>query len=83
MRKHISQREARRLQKRVAALKEQERVRMSRYRAEYPGGVHILTLGLDAEGRGRLYGASVMGAAFVAKLDGSEVRIYAIPAGAS
>lgn len=83
MRRRISQREARRLQKEVIRLNEENEERFSRYRMGYPGGRHILSIALSDESKGRLYGAALVGAVFVAKADGAQVHIYAIPAGAS
>jgi ribonucleotide reductase alpha subunit len=40
----ISQREARRLKKRVEALEQRERVRNRAWASEYPGGVNIDTI---------------------------------------
>lgn len=77
----ISQREARRLRKRVEQMEYDESRRITRYSAEYPGGVNIATLGgLESFDDGKLAAASLLGCAIVGRWHDSTKRllIYAI-----
>lgn len=76
----ISQREAQRLRKRVKQLEDLEERRTSRYAHDYPGGTHMGTLDLSQlpEYKGRFYAAQMLGAALVARSDGSRLEIYAV-----
>jgi hypothetical protein len=78
--KTISQREARRLRKRVQELENQERLRRSRWSSEYPGGTNITTLSLVnlPFERGRLSGAQLLQFPLVCKIEGNDLCIYAV-----
>ncbi len=81
MRKKISQREARRLRKRVARLEHEQGVRVARWNREYPGGVNIATITLDPVPMARLDVAQELGFTLVAKraTDGSSrLHLYAV-----
>lgn len=79
MRSNISQREARRLKKRVAELETAESARKQRWSSGYPGGVNIVTYTFDKDfHRGVMEGAQMLGHALVAKLDGATLKIYAV-----
>lgn len=77
----ISQREARRLRKRVQVLEEEQTTRISRYRNSYPGGVHLVTLNELADYvDGQLAAAAKLGAALVGRWDetGKQLYVYAV-----
>lgn len=76
----ISQREAQRLRKRVAELEQAEQTRLAAYRQDYPGGAHLVTIDLTnlPESRGRLQGASKLGAALVGKIDGATLNLFGV-----
>lgn len=77
----ISQREARRLRKRVAELEAMERKRRGAWNAEYPGGTHIGSFKFDERTDAALSVAMLLGHALVIggkNSDGSR-RIYALP----
>lgn len=79
-RRHISQREAHATEKLLRALQEAEQLRRRKYASEYPGGVHLATIRLDAgDTRGRIEGAQMLGCALVAKLSDGDMRIFALP----
>ena len=77
----ISQREARRLKKRVEELEQQRRQERMACTRNYPGGQHLgsLTLGADLF-RGRLEGAQLLQHPLVVVLDGAQCKFYALKA---
>lgn len=79
----ISQREARRLQKRVARLETILKSQRRQYVATYPGGVNIATLDLSGDMRtyGAIRTARLLGHAVVMVSDDGtyQVRIHALP----
>lgn len=77
-RRRISQREAFRLRHRVKELEDADRARHNRYTAEYPGGIHMTTVALDATQRGRLYACSVLGMALVGKYIDGDLMVFAV-----
>ena len=75
----ISQREARRLRRRVNELEDAERTRRNAYVSTYPGGVHLVTYTFDKDFyRGQTEAAQKIGCALVAKLQDAQLRIYAV-----
>ncbi len=77
----ISQREARRLRKRVAELEEEQAARLAKYRLDYPGGVQITSIdSLSDFGKGTFQTATRMNAALVCKYDEGtgRLRVYAV-----
>lgn len=78
----ISQREARRLRKRVDELEERETKRFATWATSgYPGGTHLggYTLSCDGWFYGALKTARRLGCALVATIDDAgELRIYAV-----
>ena len=74
----ISQREARRLRKRVEELEQRDRARRKRWSSDYPGGVNFCTLTLAPESAARVQTAQVLDHAIVAKIDGTSLRLYAL-----
>jgi hypothetical protein len=80
----ISQREARRLQRRVEELEAQERRRRNAWLQDWPGGAHILTLNQPDElaGGGCLIARKLGHAVVVVPSDDlRELRLYALPLG--
>lgn len=77
--KKISQREARRLKKRVEELESQRAALCRAWARDFPGGVHLLSMPIPRESRGygRLEAAQMLGRVLVAKLD-DELRVYAV-----
>lgn len=78
MTKHISQREARRLQKRVAQLESDQEIRLPHWRDAYPGGVNIETLMLGEISAAKLDVATRLGFVIVAKIHGTSLRLHAV-----
>ena len=76
--RHISQKEAHRLRKRVEDLERAERLRLDQWGASYPGGVNIETLELCPEQQVRLDTVARLEHIMVGKLRGSSLMIYAI-----
>lgn len=77
---NISQREARRLRKRVEALQREIDTRRNAWASEYPGGVHLGTVELgDGSLKGAVYAARLLKHAVVVTLDGTRARFYALP----
>ncbi len=77
----ISQREARRLKKRVQQLENEQAARINRWRTDYPGGVYLLTLtSLHDTANGKLAAAALFDAALVGRWDDSakQLRVYAV-----
>ena len=79
MAKQISQAEARRLKKRVRELEDRDRIRMNRYRSDYPGGVFALGFSMEVAPLAALTMATKLGCALVAKISGGQLDIYAVP----
>lgn len=78
--KKISQREARRLRKRVEQLEGRERDRLRTWGSDYPGGVHVMDFTLAEWSNGRVWMATRLGSVLVGKYDGQgRVSPYAIP----
>jgi hypothetical protein len=78
----ISQREARRLRKRVAALEREERERRFRWVETYPGGTHLGTITMPRDWLvGRIEAARLLGHAVVVTVptNNGEIRVYALP----
>ena len=77
----ISQREARRLRKRVDELETQRRQERSSWARDYPGGQHLGSLTLKADWfRGRLEAAQLLKHPIVVRQSGAECMFYALPA---
>lgn len=78
--KRISQREARRLRKRVEELERRERDRLSNWAHDYPSGVNIATFDVTEAKvqRGAMDAAHRLGHALVAKLDGDRMLVYGV-----
>lgn len=75
----ISQREARRLRKRVEELERQIRLRNNAWATEYPGGVHIATVvGSDTVATAVLTARKLRHAVVVTN-EGTTLRFYALP----
>jgi hypothetical protein len=77
-RRPISQREARKLKKRVEELEQRERARISRYSSDFPGGIHVQTLNLNEVPAARLQTAAKLEHALVGRVNGNELYIYAV-----
>lgn len=78
MRTKISQREAHSLKKRVEKLEKEQRTRLQRWGSEYPGGVNIFRVRLDAVQAARTDVAIALEHTIVGKLHGEELLIYAV-----
>lgn len=76
MTKHISQRTAQFLRKRVAALEERERGRNRAWSSEYPGGVHIATEQFTVANYAVVQAALKLGHAVVLKPSGKDDYVY-------
>jgi len=75
----ISQREARRLKKRVAELEQKERDQRSNWCRTYPGGICLGTWTMDVDWfRGRLEAARMLGHPLVVTLDQNKASFYAV-----
>jgi hypothetical protein len=77
----ISQREARRLQKRVQELERERQEQRSAWSKDYPGGVNIDTLDLKEmpSELAAIHTARLLGHAVVAVDHGTSVFLYALP----
>ena len=77
----ISQRKAKRLQKRVAELERQEDERRNAWAREWPGGVHISTIVLTSEHRGIISTETArrLGHAVVATVNNHRLELRALP----
>lgn len=76
----ISQREARKLRRRVQQLEQVERERRSLYGREYPGGVHIASYRSPGELCTIVYTAQKLGQAIVVRANGNScIEFYALP----
>jgi hypothetical protein len=79
MRPVISQREARRLKRRVEQLEERERSRMRNWSSEYPGGTHIDTLTIAGVEYVAIKTAWMLGHPVIVKPSRTnEVMVYAV-----
>jgi len=77
----ISQREARRLQKQVAALEQREEQRFDRWSASYPGGTNFHTFAVDKESAAAIRVARLLGHAVVVTIDTNDkLMFFALPA---
>lgn len=75
----ISQREARRLKKRVAMLEAAEKARRSRWAADWPGGQHVMSR-IDTTDANVINLCRKLGHAVVVNTNGSnEIYYHAIP----
>lgn len=77
----ISQREARRLRRRVEELERAERVRQSQWSRDYPGGINFCTVTLPDIEAAKVRAAQLLEHAIVAKADGTTLRLYALRQG--
>lgn len=79
MSKRISQREARRLRKRVAVLEDLERRRYSAWAREYPSGTHVGSISWPGRNTTTeaVRVARLLGHAVIVTVDGTELRLYA------
>lgn len=77
-RRAITQAAARAALKRVAQLEQEHSRRLNSYVTDYPGGVHMATIGMGELSAGRLQASQSLGAAIVGRMDGQEMRVYAI-----
>jgi hypothetical protein len=81
MTRKISQREARRLRRRVEELERNNIRRLSLWHSEYPGGVNVANLDTGDWGkelRAKLLTTRMLGFAIVAKMDGPRVMFYGV-----
>jgi len=80
MKNPISQREARRLRKRVAEFEQDNSVRMQSWKINYPGGVYIVGIIPSLENtKGRLDAAKMLGCVLVARWrNGETLDVFAI-----
>lgn len=76
--KIISQREARRLRKRIAEIEEQNWQRYSRWNRSFPGGTLMQSLSLGEGPSATLNAVKRLGFVMVAKIDGNQLHIYAV-----
>ena len=76
----ISQREARRLRKRVQQLEREQVERTRRWSKEYPGGVHIKTWTPSEVDVEACRVASALGHALVLRYDNGKLYLYAVEA---
>lgn len=76
----ISQREARRLRKRVEELEELEDKRRQAWKSEYPGGVFLEGISVQAWTYASLRTARKLGHAVVVTTNGdNSIQFYALP----
>lgn len=78
-RKLISQVQAYRLKRRVSELEDRDRVRMNRYRTDFPGGVFARTFKMSEASHAAISMAVKLNCALVAKIRDSQLDIYAVP----
>lgn len=78
--KRISQRQARANAKELEALQRDNRSRMARWGADWPGGVHLETLILHEIDAARIDTARALGRAIVLRPEGRDNRymVYAV-----
>lgn len=74
----ISQREARRIKKRLADMEEAERRRYSKWCSDFPGGTHMQSLTLSEIPAATLNATSRLGFVMVGKIDGNILNVYAV-----
>lgn len=81
MNRTISQREARRLRKRVAELEDLDWQRWSSWASDFPGGTHIAAVDVSAlpKSISAIETARKLKHAVIALNDGETVRFYALP----
>ena len=82
----ISQREARRLKKRVEELEQVISDQRNRWSSKYPGGIHIGTVTMERDWFiGRIEAARMMRHAVVATVpeNNGKIEFYALPLGDS
>lgn len=82
----ISQREARRLKKRVEELEQIINGQRNRFARSYPGGTHIGTVTMERDWfLGRIEASRMLGHAVVATVhdNNGKIEFYALPLGAS
>ena len=80
--KRISQREARRLRKRVEELERQDNRRRNAWANEYPGGVNIGSVTLadaDCHVIGAIHAARLLKHAVVVTRTGGTINFFALP----
>jgi hypothetical protein len=75
----ISQREARRLRKRVQELERQEEVRRRTWSREYPGGTNFHSFDLDDVSTATVATAQALGHAIVCTISGRRLMFFALP----
>lgn len=79
MRKKISQAEAWSMKHQIRRMKEQDEKRNNAYAQEFPNGIHITTLNIDAVIDAKLKTARRLGYALVATApNAGQVNFYAI-----
>lgn len=76
--KKITQREARKLRKELAALKEADSVRRAQWHHDYPGGVFIQNFLVGDVEAGKIGTAAKLNHVLVAKIDNKTLNIYAV-----
>lgn len=74
----ISQREARRLRKRVEELEHRERARRHRWSSDYPGGTNFCTVTLCDTAAAMVQTAQLLDHAIVARISGDQLYLYAL-----
>lgn len=78
--KHISQRDARNLRKRVATLEAEREAQRRAWSTEWPGGTHITSVAAPAAEASAIRTARRLRHAVVATVrDNGEVLFYALP----
>ena len=78
MSRHISQREARRLQRDNERLRAQDHRRRLWVEKDYPGGAHIATVDVATVAAGAIHVARLLDHEVVARDDGHTIRFFAI-----
>ena len=82
MTKHITQREARELKRRVAQFEIMEDRRRNAWATDYPGGVNIYTAQIPSDMQAVVHTARLLKHAVVATLSSDRsLRLYALPLG--
>lgn len=76
----ISQREARRVRKRVRELEEMENKRRMTWKSDYPGGVFLVGINVQSNVHAMAKTARKLGHAVVVTTNGeNELQLYALP----
>lgn len=76
----ISQREARRMKKRLVELEQMEDRRRQSWRSDYPGGVNLVNIVAQSDVHAMIRTARKLGHAVVVTHNGtSELQFYALP----